>query len=96
LFLLLSFIESIKKAAFYLLENQSSASRPQPGAAHLVQILQGVVLPFLGHYGIPEGFLCGLAVPAGKRNCENFGKNVAGSPIRARSPSPSGKMPSVG
>jgi len=37
LFLLLSFLESIKKGAFYLLKNQSSAARPQRGATVLVQ-----------------------------------------------------------
>jgi len=37
LFLLLSFLESIKNRALYLLENQSSAGRPQPLAAFLVQ-----------------------------------------------------------
>jgi hypothetical protein len=34
---LLSFLESIKKVAFYLLRNQSSAGRPQAGAAFTVQ-----------------------------------------------------------
>jgi hypothetical protein len=37
LFLLLLFLESIKKASFYLFKNQSSAARPQPGAAYFVQ-----------------------------------------------------------
>jgi hypothetical protein len=37
LFVLLSFSESTKKAVLYLLENQSSAGRPQAGAAGLVQ-----------------------------------------------------------
>jgi hypothetical protein len=36
LFLLLSFLESIKKAGFYVLENQWSAARPQAGATYFV------------------------------------------------------------
>jgi hypothetical protein len=37
LFVLLSFSESTKKTVLYLLKNQSSAGRPQAGAAGLVQ-----------------------------------------------------------
>jgi hypothetical protein len=37
LFLLLSFLESIKNRILYLLKNQLSAGRPQPSATDLVQ-----------------------------------------------------------
>ncbi|HMJ23958.1 MAG TPA: hypothetical protein VK513_18720, partial [Terriglobales bacterium] len=37
MFLLLLILESIKNRFFYLLQNQSSAGRPQPGAAAFVQ-----------------------------------------------------------
>jgi hypothetical protein len=45
LFLLLSFLESIKNRALYLLENQSSAGHPQPPAAFLVQCV-GITAAF--------------------------------------------------
>jgi len=42
--LLLSFLESIKKTLFYLLENQSSAGCPQPPAAFPVQCVKMIAL----------------------------------------------------
>jgi hypothetical protein len=53
--LLLLFLESIKMAGFYLLENQSSARRPQAGAAYLVQFAMQPAT-FLLSIGIFPGF----------------------------------------
>jgi hypothetical protein len=82
LFLLLSFLESIKKGPIYLLKNQSGAARPQPGAAFTVHFANRR-RNFPHHHCVLPGFPSGHAsAPGNFLNCENPGKNFAGSQVR--------------
>jgi hypothetical protein len=84
LFLLLLFLESIKKAWFYLLKNQSSAARPQPGAAFLVQSpTSPAVFTSTDLYISVISYAGGSARKSSANlfGCENPGKNLTGSRI---------------
>jgi hypothetical protein len=84
LFLLLSFLESIKKTAFYLLKNQSSAGRPQAGAARMVQFAKNLLafsLPRPRFSQISSTCREGCEQECRFFECENPGKNIAGSKV---------------